>query len=1046
MRRLLVLTLLLAACGAEPTVPPAMAPLGVPEALAVQGDSLLIADPTAAAVWRLDLTSHEIARVQGEPVGPDFVAAGGLAPLPEGGFLATGMGRGLSGLVRAGPEPGMEVVTKDLRLPLGVATDGQRAWVADSLRGQVVEIDLGTGRTRTSARIGHPAGICRIGERTFVTDPDAGVLYVLAGGAPMPLATGLQLPTGLAAKADGDLLVLEATGLTQVDPLTGAHSQVASGFGQATGLATSGRHAWVADAARGQVVQVDLGSGETTPVLLRSLPDDAAPDHLVVQGDSALVTGGGLHRVRLADGARTPVEAPATARPFGVALVQGRPVLTDPGRAAVVTLDEAVSAFGLRGRGPRFVEPEALAEMPDGDLVVTDISLGALFRVDLPGGDRSLLAGSGADLQEPSAVVVRDGALLVADLERGAVLEVDVASGKRRDLVTGLESPGALALDGDGLLIADDGRHAVLRCRPPGWKPVPIEGRGLPFLYPSGLAKAPGGNWLVADHEARVVLEMRPNGDRRALQPRLVSPGAMAVAGEDRVLVADSGLGGLLQVDLGTGVRTRIEAEGLKEPEGLVALPEGGVLVSDLLLRGLARLDGGRVEKLDLEGLSRPTGLALGHAGLLVADEGVFRVDLKRRRATRVDQAGVALVEPVSVAWRGLDVLVADPALGAVVRVDEKGTRSVLPGTLPLEPMGLVANGLRTFVLDAATGAVLEYGAGRFSVWSRWGERGDGPPLVEPVSGVVAGGRLLVADAAQDAIFAVDLVHGHRDVLSPGWPVAEEPPPLVSALAWDGGLIVADAGGGRVVRGDGAGSPASGNAGGGRTEGDGGAGPGGGSRAWRVAQVADGLVRPMALTVQGGLWVGDPGRGTVGRVGGPPLLRDVRCEGLAALPDGSLLVSDRRSGRLLRVPSGGAAKPVGPALLGAAGVAAAGRTAVVLDERNARLVLVDLPTGGSRVLEGKGPEMVYPSHVAVLPDGAFVVADEGGPFLLRVDARSGDRSVLSGPGRGTGPALERPRPVLVHAGRVYVGDGSRVLEVDPRTGHRTVALELEAGR
>lgn len=1024
MRRLLVLTLLLTACGAEPTAAPAVAPLRAPEALAVQDGALLVADPTAAAVWRLDLADHGLARVQGEPVGPDFVAAGGLAPLPGGGFLATGMGRGLAGLVRAGEHPGLEVVTKDLRLPLGVATDGTRAWVCDSLGGQVLEVDLGTGRARTAAKIGHPAGVARIGERTFVTDPDAGVLYVLAAGAPVPLATGLQLPTCLAAKADGDLLVLEATGLTQVDSLTGARTQVATGFGQATGLATSGRYAWVADAARGEVVQVDLGSGERTPVLRRSLPDEWAPDHLVVQGDSALVTGGGLHRVRLADGARTPVEAPATARPFGIALVGGRPLLTDPGRAAVVTLDETVSAFGLKGKGPRLVEPEALAELPDGDLVVTDISLGALFRVDLPGGDRTLLAGSGAELQEPSAVVVREGKLLVADLERGAVLEVDVASGRRRDLVTGLESPGALALDGDGLLVADDGRHAVLRCRPPAWKPVEIEGRGMPFLYPSGLAQAPGGGWLVADHAARVVLEMRPDGDRRALQPRLVSPGAMAAAGEDRVLVADSGLGGLVQVDLDTGVRTRVEAEGLKEPEGLVALPEGGVLVSDLLLRGLARFDAGRVEKLEVEGLSRPAGLALGHAGLLVADQGVFRVDLKRRRASRVDKAGVALVEPVSLAWRGLDVLVADPALGAVVRVDEKGTRTVLPGTLPLEPMGLVTNGLRTFVLDAATGAVLEYGAGRFSVWSRWGERGDGPPLVEPVSGVVAGGRLLVADAAQDAIFAVDLVHGHREVVSPGWPVAEEPPPLVSALAWDGGLVVADAGGGRLWKGR---QPVL----------DFSLAQGPPTERW--------LVRPMALDVHQGLWVGDPGRGTVGRYGAPPLLRDVRCEGLAALPDGSLLVSDRRSGRLLRV-RGSKATPIGPALLGAAGVAVAGRTAAVLDERNARLVLVDLPTGGSRVLAGKGPEMVYPSHVAVLPDGAFVVGDEGGPFLLRVDPRTGARSVLSGPGRGTGPSLERPRPVLVHAGRVYVGDGSRVLQVDPRTGDRKIALELGAGR
>lgn len=1018
MRRpLLLLALLLSGCGSDPSLPPAEAPLVLPEALAVHGPSLLVADPGAAAVWRVDLADHTLVQAQGGPVGPDFVAAGGLAALPGGGFLATGMGRGRTGLVRAPEAPGLEFLTRGLRLPLGVATDGRRAWVADSLAGTVVEVDLAKGSQRiVDSGLQRPTGVARIGDRTYVSDTDAGILYVLRGGDRVALAEGLSLPTHLAPAADGDVLVLESSGLTRVDALTGARTPVATGFGQPAGLASAGRFAWVSDPARGEIVEVHLGTGERTPILQRSAPSEWVPERAAVQGDQALVTGSGLHRVGLDDGSRRPVEAPAAARPFGIAIVGGQPLLTDPGRAALIRPDAVISAAGVRGKGPRFVEPAAVAVLPDGDLAVTDRSRGCLYRVDPETGDRAVL---GPSLDEPGDAVARGKTLLVAESGRGVIVEVDLATGRRRDLVKGLQRPGALALDGSGLRIAEGGRRGVLRAAPPSWKAVRLEGRGPTLLEPRGLAALRGGHWLVVDREARALVELRPGGDRRAVQPRLVSPRALAASGEGTVLVADPALGGLLEVDLARGQRRLLEVEELREPGGLVPRPEGGVLVADLLLRSLATFADGKAEKLEVEGLARPVGLTLGHRGLAAVGEGVFGVDLKAGRATRLDRSGVEFAEPRSLAWRGPEVLVADPGLGAVVRVDEEGRRSLVPGALPVRPMGLVANGLRTFALDAATGAILEYGPRNFSVWSRWGERGLGPPLEEPVAGTMAGGRLIVADAAQDALFAVDVVHGHRQAISAGWPVRLDPRPQVSALALgpDGRLWGLDAAGGQ-------------------------------SFCLQGRQVRESLhgggVRPNALAVLGGrLVVGDSGTGTVARFPeGPALLRHVRCEGLAALPDGSLLVADRRSGRLLRLRKG-SAKPLGPKFPAVAGLAALPGRAVVLDQRPARITLVDLRSGASRVLEGKGPALIHPSHVAVLPDGALAVSDEGGPSVLRVDPRTGARSVLTGQTRGEGPELDSPGPLCVRQGRLYVGDGSRVLEVEPRTGRRRLAVDLD---
>jgi hypothetical protein len=94
------------------------------------------------------------------------------------------------------------------------------------------------------------------------------------------------------------------------------------------------------------------------------------------------------------------------------------------------------------------------------------------------------------------------------------------------------------------------------------------------------------------------------------------------------------------------------------------------------------------------------------------------------------------------------------------------------------------------------------------------------------------------------------------------------------------------------------------------------------------------------------------------------------------------------------------------------------------------------------------PELDAPSDMAFLPDGNIVVTDEGFtgfvPDVVEVNANTGARTLISGNGRGKGPALSVPDSVAVEAsGDILVSNegvtgGTQLLRIDPATGDRVV--------
>jgi hypothetical protein len=87
------------------------------------------------------------------------------------------------------------------------------------------------------------------------------------------------------------------------------------------------------------------------------------------------------------------------------------------------------------------------------------------------------------------------------------------------------------------------------------------------------------------------------------------------------------------------------------------------------------------------------------------------------------------------------------------------------------------------------------------------------------------------------------------------------------------------------------------------------------------------------------------------------------------------------------------------------------------------------------------------TSIAVAPDGTLIVVDGCDPIfgcvpaVVRVNPRTGNRTIVSDATRGTGPALIAPLGVAVEAnGHLVVIDGKAraVVRIDSSTGDRTI--------
>ncbi|AXK31718.1 alkyl hydroperoxide reductase [Streptomyces armeniacus] len=336
--------------------------------------------------------------------------------------------------------------------------------------------------------------------------------------------------------------------------------------------------------------------------------------------------------LRRGDGPYVPPEPEPTALRFpGKALRlpgSGHFLVSDTTRHQLVELAEDGETVlrrvgsGVRGLadGPpeaaRFSEPQGLAALPDGTVVVADTVNHALRSYDPGTGAVGTLAGTGAQWWRGSPT-----------------------SGPAREVA--LSSPWDVAWFADRVWIAMAGTHQLWTYTPPG-------------------AGGAGGSVAVAAGTANEGLVDGPAGEAWFAQPS-----GLAAAG-DRLWVADAETSALRWVEradpasgpasegdgwevrtaVGTGLFDFGHRDGdagqalLQHPLGVTALPDGSVAVADTYNHALRRYDPatGRVSTLatDLRELSDAVLADGGGAGGDRTDGDLVVVESARHRLTRL--------------------------------------------------------------------------------------------------------------------------------------------------------------------------------------------------------------------------------------------------------------------------------------------------------------------------------------------------------------------------------------------------------------------------
>jgi thiol-disulfide isomerase/thioredoxin len=329
-----------------------------------------------------------------------------------------------------------------------------------------------------------------------------------------------------------------------------------------------------------------------------------ALERLVAELEAEHAAKGTLRR---GDGPYVAPEPAATELRFpGKALLlpSGNFLVSDTTRHQLVELapdgEEVLRRFGSGGRGladapagrpelAAFSEPQGLAALPDGSVVVADTVNHALRRLDPVTGAVTTLAGTGRQWWQGSPT-------------GGPAREVD------------LSSPWDVAYFGGRVWIAMAGVHQL-------WTYDPVEGTVAVAAGTTneGLVDGPGAEAWFA----------QPSG---------------LAAGEDRLWVADSetsalrwvAADGTVHTAVGTGLfdfghRDGDAAEALlQHPLGVTVLPDGSVAISDTYNHALRRYDpvSGRVSTLATD-LREPS-------DAVVVDGDVVVVESARHRLTRL--------------------------------------------------------------------------------------------------------------------------------------------------------------------------------------------------------------------------------------------------------------------------------------------------------------------------------------------------------------------------------------------------------------------------
>jgi hypothetical protein len=401
--------------------------------------------------------------------------------------------------------------------------------------------------------------------------------------------------------------------------------------------------------------------------------------------------------------------------------------------------------------------PAARAQvtLQTGDIIVTDITLHSVYRVNPSTGARTTIA-SGLALQVPRAVVVDPhGMIYVTDSgDANGVIRIDpnLPAASNQAIVTAggvFDTPRGIVIDALGnFIVAEPTNDALYRVSGSGGNVSVFSssggGLGDTFHFPGDLAREASGSVLVTDAPANT--PTNPNISRLLRVPAAGGPPTMVVGGSPLVLptgVAVAANGDIWLADLGrttptpaispalirvqNSVPAVVATSPLMAPHGVAIEANGNILVADFAGKAVRRFDsnGGSPSVVTSHSSLGPWGLAVvgtitpaPPTQVLVADSGAQKIFLVQQSGTApatVSQVPTdgTFVEPSLVLrapdgppWNGA-ILVGDR--GVLRKIDAMGHQTVVSALGLLQDIsGLAIDaGGDVLVSDLLTGGVV---------------------------------------------------------------------------------------------------------------------------------------------------------------------------------------------------------------------------------------------------------------------------------------------------------------------------------------------------
>lgn len=257
----------------------------------------------------------------------------------------------------------------------------------------------------------------------------------------------------------------------------------------------------------------------------------------------------------------------------------------DGGDAAKETVQIAPAVALAQGFG----SPDDVTVGPDGTIVFSDFGNQGVNAL-IPGGrPEALVTG----IKEPEGVAVaRDGSVVVADQQRNAALRLDPVTRRVATIatirnLTGSPGVDGIALDPDTgeILFPDSPNGRLLRISPDGKSVAPLPGR---YVRPVGVAKLPGGGYLVADEYGGRVYKIDAAGRVATMGGAFASPDDVALDAAGDVLVNSLGDGTIKAIAPDGRATTLLS--GFRNPQGLAVDQADNVIVVDTDRNRLVRL------------------------------------------------------------------------------------------------------------------------------------------------------------------------------------------------------------------------------------------------------------------------------------------------------------------------------------------------------------------------------------------------------------------------------------------------------------------------